>query len=123
MRTITPEERRKFLAKARQQKTNPAPGQPEPLSQLVVEDEASRGGKRKKKIETRRVSMAIPGKDGASTTTTGGETIEVVPSPSKKRKISTTQPGRKLVLTPGATAVVSEARDSDRHVPVSDQDV
>ncbi|MCI63542.1 hypothetical protein A2U01_0084799, partial [Trifolium medium] len=71
MRTITPEERRKFLARTRQQKTDPALDQPEPLSQLVVEDETSKGGKRKKKIETWRVSMAIPGKDGASNATTG----------------------------------------------------
>ncbi|MCI58063.1 hypothetical protein A2U01_0079316, partial [Trifolium medium] len=54
------------------QKTDPTPVQPEPLSQLVVEDETSKGGNRKKKTEIGRVSMAIPGKDGASTATTGG---------------------------------------------------
>ncbi|MCI80215.1 hypothetical protein A2U01_0101486, partial [Trifolium medium] len=50
--------------------------------------------------------MAIPGKEGVFTAATGGETAELVQSPSKKRKISTIQQGWKLALTTGATAAV-----------------
>ncbi|MCI95545.1 hypothetical protein A2U01_0116843, partial [Trifolium medium] len=51
MRTISNEERLAFLAKARQQKSKPVAEKIDPHSQLVVEDEAAKGGKRKKKSE------------------------------------------------------------------------
>ncbi|MCI53756.1 hypothetical protein A2U01_0075003, partial [Trifolium medium] len=59
-----------------------------PLSQLVVEDETSKGGKRKKKTETGRISMEVPVKEGPSLAAVGGEVAKLVQSPSKKRKIS-----------------------------------
>ncbi|MCI88811.1 hypothetical protein A2U01_0110099, partial [Trifolium medium] len=43
MRTITPEERCKFLARSRQAKLETASNQPDPLSQLGVEDETFKG--------------------------------------------------------------------------------
>ncbi|MCI59506.1 hypothetical protein A2U01_0080761, partial [Trifolium medium] len=89
----TPEDRLKFLAKARQQKTEPAAKKPDPLTQLIVEDETTKGGKRKKKAETGRISMAIPRKGDASTAAGGGVAETVQPSP-KKRKISAAQKER-----------------------------
>ncbi|MCI00790.1 hypothetical protein A2U01_0021812, partial [Trifolium medium] len=73
MRTITNEERLAFLAKARQQKSEPETVVGDPLTQLLVEDEASKGGKRKRKTETGRITMPIPNKGEASTTGSGVE--------------------------------------------------
>ncbi|MCI77138.1 hypothetical protein A2U01_0098408, partial [Trifolium medium] len=77
-----------FLARSRQAKLETASNQPDPLSQLVVEDETFKGGKRNKKTETGRISMEVPGKEGTSVVAAGGEVVEVVQSPSKKRKVS-----------------------------------
>ncbi|MCI59808.1 hypothetical protein A2U01_0081063, partial [Trifolium medium] len=48
MRTISPEERLAFLAKARQQKAEAAASAINPLSQLLVEDDAAKEGRRKR---------------------------------------------------------------------------
>ncbi|MCI55365.1 hypothetical protein A2U01_0076615, partial [Trifolium medium] len=64
--------------------------QPEPLTQLIVDDDVSKGTKRKKKAEAGRISLEIYGKEGTSAVADKGEVAEVVQSPSKKRKVSNT---------------------------------
>ncbi|MCI35628.1 hypothetical protein A2U01_0056849, partial [Trifolium medium] len=83
MRTITNEQRLQFLAKARQKKSAPEAVVTDPLSQLAVEDEAAKGGKRKRKAETGRVTVPIPNKGEVSTAGCGVK--EVQPSPKKHK--------------------------------------
>ncbi|MCI64906.1 hypothetical protein A2U01_0086164, partial [Trifolium medium] len=68
---------------SRQQKLELATSPSDPLSQLMVEDETSKGGKRKKKTETGRISMEVPVREGPSLVAAGGEVAELVQSPSK----------------------------------------
>ncbi|MCI88857.1 hypothetical protein A2U01_0110145, partial [Trifolium medium] len=68
------EERLAFLAKARQQKSQPVAKKIDLLSQIVVEDEAAKGGKRKKKPEVGHITLPIPNKGESSAT--GGDTEE-----------------------------------------------
>ncbi|MCI51466.1 hypothetical protein A2U01_0072710, partial [Trifolium medium] len=95
----TPEDRLKFLAKARQQKTEPAAEKPDPLTQLIVEDKTTKGGKRNKKAEAGRISMAIPNKGDAYAAAAGGGIVEAVQPSPKKRKTSISHKGRILGLT------------------------
>ncbi|MCI84612.1 hypothetical protein A2U01_0105890, partial [Trifolium medium] len=64
--------------------------QPDPLTQLIVDKDASKGAKRKKKTEAGHISMEIYGKEGTSTVADKGEVAKIVQSPSKKRKVSNT---------------------------------
>ncbi|MCI54692.1 hypothetical protein A2U01_0075942, partial [Trifolium medium] len=92
-RTITPEERRQFLEKSHQQKLKTIPTQPDPLTQLIVDDDASKGAKRKKKTETGRISMEIAVKESTAAVVEKGEVAEVVQPASKKRKVSNAATG------------------------------
>ncbi|MCI47500.1 hypothetical protein A2U01_0068742, partial [Trifolium medium] len=94
MRTISNEERLAFLAKVRQQKSQPVTEKIDPLSQRVVEDEAAKGGKRKKKPKVGRITLPIPNKGESSATR--GDTEEVVQPSPKKRKGPTTLKGRDI---------------------------
>ncbi|MCI96184.1 hypothetical protein A2U01_0117484, partial [Trifolium medium] len=60
MRTVSNEDRLKFLAWARQIKSQLEDTTVEPLTQLVVEDEGVKGGKRKKRNETGRITVPAP---------------------------------------------------------------
>ncbi|MCI95043.1 hypothetical protein A2U01_0116341, partial [Trifolium medium] len=62
--------------RARQQKLESDINKPDPLTQLIVEDETTKGGKRKKRTETGRISLEVPGKEGASNATAGGDVVE-----------------------------------------------
>ncbi|MCI87728.1 hypothetical protein A2U01_0109013, partial [Trifolium medium] len=68
-----------------------------------VDDDASKGAKRKKKTEAGRISMGISGKEGTSTVADKSEVAEVVQSPSKKREVSNTAIGE---TTKGKRTVV-----------------
>ncbi|MCI83903.1 hypothetical protein A2U01_0105179, partial [Trifolium medium] len=59
-----------------QQKLEAVTNQPDPLTQLIVDDDASKGAKRKKKTEAGRISMDISGKEGTSTVGDKGEVAE-----------------------------------------------
>ncbi|MCI86597.1 hypothetical protein A2U01_0107878, partial [Trifolium medium] len=71
-------------------------------------DETVKGGKRKKRTDTGRISIPIPNKGEGSAT--GGSVDEVVQPSPKKRKGSAVHKGRPLALTAGST------------VPSGDQD-
>ncbi|PNX68436.1 hypothetical protein L195_g056167, partial [Trifolium pratense] len=85
MRTISNEERLAFLAKARQQKANPAVAVSDPLKQLQVEEAVTKEGRSKKKHDG-RIRVEIPGKAASGATKTEG----VEPPPSKKQKVEKT---------------------------------
>ncbi|CAJ2679406.1 unnamed protein product [Trifolium pratense] len=87
MRTISNEERLAFLAKARQQKANPAAGVTDPLKQLQVEEAGVKEGRSKKKHDG-RIPVEIPGKAAAKVTGSEG----VVPPPKKQKTEKTSQP-------------------------------
>ncbi|MCH80224.1 hypothetical protein A2U01_0000989 [Trifolium medium] len=91
MRTISNEDRLKFLARTRQKKNEPEAAVIDPLSQLLVEDEAIKGGKRKRKNEMRRIYVHVPTK-GEASAAGGGVEETVQPSP-KKRKGPTVSKG------------------------------
>ncbi|MCI49815.1 hypothetical protein A2U01_0071059, partial [Trifolium medium] len=91
MRTISNEDRLKFLAKARQKKTELAVETPDPLSQLAVEEETTKG-KRKKRAETGRLSSPVPNKGESSAA--GGSTDELAQPSPKRRKGLVHQKGR-----------------------------
>ncbi|CAJ2665140.1 unnamed protein product [Trifolium pratense] len=87
MRTISNEERLAFLAKARQQKANPAAGVTDPLKQLQVEEAGVKEGRSKKRHDG-RIPVEIPGKAAAKVTGSEG----VVPPPKKQKTEKTSQP-------------------------------
>ncbi|PNX56830.1 hypothetical protein L195_g058398, partial [Trifolium pratense] len=82
MRTISNEERLAFLAKARQQKANPAVAVIDPLKQLQVEEAVIKEGRSKKKHDG-RIRVEIPGKTASGAKETEG----VAPPPPKKQKV------------------------------------
>ncbi|CAJ2653460.1 unnamed protein product [Trifolium pratense] len=87
MRTISNEERLAFLAKARQQKANPAAGVTDPLKQLQVEEAGVKEGRSKKRHDG-RIPVEIPGKAAAKVTGSEG----VVPPLKKQKTEKTSQP-------------------------------
>ncbi|MCI38007.1 hypothetical protein A2U01_0059235, partial [Trifolium medium] len=96
MRTIFNEDRLKFLAKARQKKTEPAAETLDPLSQLAVEEETTKG-KRKKRTKTGRISIPVPNKGEGSAA--GGSTDELGQPSPKKRKGLVHRKGHQMALT------------------------
>jgi hypothetical protein len=84
MRSMTDEERTKFVLKARAKKAQPDDVQVNPLSQLLVEDEATRG-KRKRKTEQGRISCPIPTKGADGETSHNGGMV--VQSATKKPRM------------------------------------
>ncbi|MCI74391.1 hypothetical protein A2U01_0095655, partial [Trifolium medium] len=63
MKTISEEQLQAFILKAREKKNRPqAATVSDPLSQLVIDDPASKGSKRNSHDETARISIEIPGK-------------------------------------------------------------
>ncbi|MCI48663.1 hypothetical protein A2U01_0069906, partial [Trifolium medium] len=62
MRTVSNEDRLRFLAKAREKKAQPAEATVDPLSQLVVEEEGNKGVKRKKRSKLGRITIPLPNK-------------------------------------------------------------
>ncbi|MCH79874.1 hypothetical protein A2U01_0000635 [Trifolium medium] len=120
MRTISNEDRLRFLAKARQHKSQTEAEKVDPLSQLLVEDEAAKGGKRKKRTETGRITMSIPNKGEASAA--GGNIEEVVPPSLKKHKGNTVTKGRTMALLPGPDNS-SGGLDGDHIVPAAEAEL
>ncbi|MCI53768.1 hypothetical protein A2U01_0075015, partial [Trifolium medium] len=70
MRTISPEQRLVFLAKAHQQKAEDEASASNPLSQLLVEDDDAKEGRRKRKADRGRISLQVPNKGEVSTAST-----------------------------------------------------
>ncbi|MCI49897.1 hypothetical protein A2U01_0071141, partial [Trifolium medium] len=93
--------------------------QPEPLTQLIVDDNASKSAKRKKKTEAGLISLEISGKEGTSVVADKGEVVEAVQSPSKKRKVSNTVVGEAakgkmgVVAQPSSSQAVPAALKGD----------
>ncbi|PNX61239.1 hypothetical protein L195_g060571, partial [Trifolium pratense] len=82
---ISNEERLAFLAKARQQKANPAVAVDDPLKQLQVEEAVSKEGRSKKKHDG-RIHIAIPGKENPAAEVPENEVA--APPPAKKQKVT-----------------------------------
>ncbi|PNX63279.1 hypothetical protein L195_g061547, partial [Trifolium pratense] len=117
MRTISNEERLAFLAKARQQKANPAVAVVDPLKQLQVEEAAAKEGRSKKKHEG-RIRVEIPGRAAPGAKETEG----VEPPPPKKQKIEkTTQKAGSADKGKGAASSSSQppSQDAEAAAPLS----
>ncbi|MCI50758.1 hypothetical protein A2U01_0072002, partial [Trifolium medium] len=83
---------------------------------MAVEDEAAKGGKRKRKAETGRVTVPIPNK--GETSTTGGGVKEVQPSPKKHKGLPAPQ-GRTMGLLSGPVAPSGILGGGDKDVPAT----
>ncbi|CAJ2638223.1 unnamed protein product [Trifolium pratense] len=112
MRTISNEERLAFLAKARQQKTNPAAGVADPLRQLQVEEAGVKEGRSKRKHDG-RIPVEIPGKAAAKE--------GVVPPLKKQKTEKTIQPAGDADKGKGVASSSSQppSQDADADAPLT----
>ncbi|MCI11419.1 hypothetical protein A2U01_0032519 [Trifolium medium] len=114
MKTISEEQLQAFILKAKEKKSrSQATVVPDPLSQLVVDDPASRGSKRKNQEETVRISIEVPKK--GEDATAEGDTTDALVNPAKKKRAMRSNTGRSLLqggstqnLPAGSDAVAQE---------------
>ncbi|MCH97723.1 hypothetical protein A2U01_0018719, partial [Trifolium medium] len=90
----------------------------DPLSQLLVDDEETKGGKRKRKTETGRITLPVPNK-GEASAVGGGVEETVQPSP-KKCKGSIVRKGRTMGLLTGPDASAGDLGGGDKNIPAAD---
>ncbi|GAU49591.1 hypothetical protein TSUD_407620 [Trifolium subterraneum] len=96
MSNLSADERMTFVLKARELKQKAAAAASvNPLSQLVVDESAPKGTKRKNKEESRRISLAIPNKGGDFFAEEEKEEEgEVLVGPAKKKRNNQGKSGR-----------------------------
>jgi hypothetical protein len=109
MRTVTEEDRIKFLQKARAKKAQPKGVQIDPSAQLVVEDDATKT-KKKRKAEQGRISLPVPSK-GA-----GGEASDLN-APQRRRTAEPKDKG--IYLLEGDKEKTDPAQPSSIVVPAT----
>ncbi|MCI35094.1 hypothetical protein A2U01_0056315, partial [Trifolium medium] len=92
MKTISEEQLQAFILKAREKKSlSQMTVVSDPLSQLVVDDPASKGSKRKNPEETTRISIPVPRK--GEDATAGGDATDALLGPAKKKRATRSTTG------------------------------